>query len=274
MGFVQPKLVQDKGIDSELQTALWNVLSAFHATMSRDSGRHVPGHVRFQQSVRRIWTEFFKFTSDTVLDGSQVWPHARKWFLDNGRPWHELYSFIEFLAQEPEFAAFVSELNEGLQKENSGFRFQSGHFVPITSPAELAAVEQALSPTETALSPVAIHLRQALALLADREKPDYRNSMKESICAVECLCKLIAGMPAATLGPALDKVAKDLSLHDAQRDGFKKLYGYTSDADGIRHALKNDDEPEQEDARYLLVACSAFVNYIIEKARKAGKLPA
>jgi hypothetical protein len=55
---------------------------------------------------------------------------------------------------------------------------------------------------------------------------------------------------------------------------MKKIYGYTCDDQGIRHGLTNNDEPEQEDARFMLVTCSAFVNMVIEKARKKGKLPA
>jgi hypothetical protein len=51
------------------------------------------------------------------------------------------------------------------------------------------------------------------------------------------------------------------------------LYGFTSDGQGIRHALKDMVQPEPEDARFFLVACSAFVNYLSEKARKIGLFP-
>jgi hypothetical protein len=46
------------------------------------------------------------------------------------------------------------------------------------------------------------------------------------------------------------------------------LYGYTSDTHGIRHALKDDSQPNAEDAKFMLVSCSAFVNYLVEKAQK------
>jgi hypothetical protein len=62
-------------------------------------------------------------------------------------------------------------------------------------------------------------------------------------------------------------------LHPKLQEGFKALYGYTSDDHGIRHALKDDGLPQEEDARYLLVSCSAFVSYLAEKARKNGLLP-
>lgn len=81
-------------------------------------------------------------------------------------------------------------------------------------------------------------------------------------------------LESATLGPALDKLAKDLDLNDHLRNGFKEIYVYTCDDHGIRHGLKSVDHPEQEDARFMLIACSAFVNFVTEKARKRGKLSA
>ncbi len=96
--------------------------------------------------------------------------------------------------------------------------------------------------------------------------------MKESISAVEALCKLIASDASATLGTALDKIERQrtVPMHGSLKAAFKALYGYTSDASGIRHALKDEPDVELEDATYMLVTCSAFVNYLVEKARKAG----
>jgi hypothetical protein len=123
------------------------------------------------------------------------------------------------------------------------------------------------------LAPVSKHIDTALKLLSDKQNPDYRNSMKESISAVEAVCKIIAKNENTTLGPALDAVAVKTKLHQRLRDGFKALYAYTSDTHGIRHALKDDDQPEAEDAKFMLVSCSAFVNYLAEKGRKNGLLP-
>jgi len=66
---------------------------------------------------------------------------------------------------------------------------------------------------------------------------------------------------------------KRTRLNADLRDGFKKIYKYTSDDGGIRHALKDEDQPSQEEARFMLIACSAFVNYVTEKARKQGMFP-
>ncbi len=51
---------------------------------------------------------------------------------------------------------------------------------------------------------------------------------------------------------------------------FRQLYGYTSDANGIRHALLDESNLDFEDAKFMLVSCSAFINYLKGKAIKAG----
>jgi hypothetical protein len=46
---------------------------------------------------------------------------------------------------------------------------------------------------------------------------------------------------------------------------FSSLYGYTSDANGIRHALTEEPDLDQADAVFMLVTCSSFCNYLISK---------
>ena len=49
---------------------------------------------------------------------------------------------------------------------------------------------------------------------------------------------------------------------------FTSLYGYTSDEGGIRHGSIDVSNTPSEDAKFMLVSCSAFVNYLIEKWSK------
>jgi hypothetical protein len=41
-------------------------------------------------------------------------------------------------------------------------------------------------------------------------------------------------------------------------------------ADGIRHALLEESTLDLDDAKFMLVSCSGFVNYLAAKAAKAG----
>jgi hypothetical protein len=113
------------------------------------------------------------------------------------------------------------------------------------------------------------HLATALNYLSDRTAPDYRNSIKESVSAVESLCNLITGGK-ESLGEALKKVETAVPIHPALKKGFSAIYGYTSDAGGIRHALLDQPNLNFEDAKFMLVSCSAFINYLLAKAAKAG----
>jgi len=51
-------------------------------------------------------------------------------------------------------------------------------------------------------------------------------------------------------------------LHPALKDGFTKLYGYTNDDDGIRHAMLDEPNIDQSDAKYFLLSCTSFINYL------------
>jgi len=158
--------------------------------------------------------------------------------------------------------------NSILEREISGYRFVGEKIVPITAEEEIAEIEEALRTTES-LTPVAIHLKTALAFMSDRKSPNYRNSIKESISAVEVICRLIAGSDKATLGQALKVIKSKIGLHPSLEKAFSAIYGYTSNAEGIRHALLDESHLYFEDAKFMLVACAAFINYIKLKSSKA-----
>ena len=54
---------------------------------------------------------------------------------------------------------------------------------------------------------------------------------------------------------------------------MENLYGYTSDEDGIRHALLGEQEKvDIDDAVFMFGACASFTAYLVNKARTAGLL--
>lgn len=123
-----------------------------------------------------------------------------------------------------------------MEKENSAYRIINNEITPITSEQEIQSIEDALKNTNQ-YSGVQQHLNQALKLMSDRQNPDYRNSIKESISAVESICKIVTNEDKATLGKALKIIEDKHGLHPALKGSLSQLYGYTSDANGIRHAM-------------------------------------
>lgn len=155
------------------------------------------------------------------------------------------------------------EFNQLFEREYVGYRFVDGLITPITNRIEITTINQAAT---TNSENVNGHFHKAIALLSNREHPDYPNSIKESITAVEAMCNLIVGKKKATLGEALNQLEdKGVPIHNALKSAFKTLYGYASDANGIRHAGDPEgSEATFAEAKYMLVSCSGFVNYLME----------
>jgi AbiJ N-terminal domain 4 len=268
------KLAQIDGADNDLRVALWNIvdrdiLGLYHADPSY-LGRPIR-HSNLYQLFEQLWELYFKRPIDTIPshidDGIKI---LRDYVFT--APWNEVYDIIEFLGgclAGTSAIHFAEHCNASLERENSAYRFIGGEIAPLTSEHDIAAVEMALTATQR-IATVHEHLNAALRLLADRASPDYRNSIKESISAVEALCRLITGDPTATLGKALARIESRIALHGAFKQALSSLYGYTSDAQGIRHALMDDATLTAADARFMLTSCSAFVSYLLALALQAG----
>jgi hypothetical protein len=54
-------------------------------------------------------------------------------------------------------------------------------------------------------------------------------------------------------------------LHKTFKDALSKLYAWTGGQGGICHALMEADSVERQDAQFMLVTCSAFVNYLLDR---------
>jgi hypothetical protein len=259
-------------MENELRSRLWDLVTLNY--WAQVSGINLDDAVNgsMRLLLRKLWHNYFKKPVDTISwDWRRVQSELRSYFFDC--EWNEVYDFIEFLPAENRWTgindSFRSACNKVLEEELSGYRFVADQITPITAEEEIVAVEEAAKLTGK-LSPVTNHIDQALALLSNRENPDYRNSIKESISAVEALCRIVADTPKATLGDALKKIETKVKMHPALNQAFNKLYGYTSDADGIRHSLLDEPNLRFEDAKYMLVTCSSFINYVVAKAIEAG----
>lgn len=160
---------------------------------------------------------------------------------------------------------FIANLNPMLERENSAYRIVGNEFIDVISKDEIEEVEHALDSRHAA---VKIHLERAVSLLSDRKAPDYRNSIKESVSAVESMVKIVSGDSGATLGGGLKKLKDIAPLHPALEKAFLAIYGYTSDSGGIRHALLEESKIERAEARFMLIACSAFINFVSDKYKQ------
>lgn len=262
--------LQIESIDGDLRNTLWNVLYMYY--IERDKEQWIDNS-DFKIFYHIIWHNFFKKPIDSLTRVPTVVEKIRDWFFK--ACWWEVYDFLEFIPgcnEDRISEEFRKTCNHALEKEMAGYRFVDKLISPITNENELGEIEKAIENTkQTKLFGVHEHLKTALAKLSHRKIPDYRNSIKESISAVESICRIISEDPKAELGQALKKLEdKGIEIHAALKKGFSSIYGYTSDEGGIRHAMLEESKLEFEDAQYMLITCSAFTNYLIVKAQKAG----
>lgn len=271
------QLIQLESMDEPLRNGLWSLLIAYcwdTAEHVRDWNSHhltpdSPNQELYEFSLC-LWLHYFKRPLDTL---HYTWPKLKAELREHffKCEWYEVYDFIEFVARNYEQhafqEAFIPACNHLLEKEMSAYRFVDGVIVPITDTLELEAIEQALAGSR---DPVVEHLGRALELLSDRNAPDYRNSMKESISAVESLVSIIIKPEKGTLPQLLKRLGDEFGVHPSLKEAFGKLYGYTSDAGGIRHALKDADSVDFHDAKLMLILCTSFINFVEGKLQRVG----
>jgi hypothetical protein len=265
--------IQLDSMDIELKNSLWNVVTIFLIEPMEKSHQWLE-YSKYNTALESIWFSFFKEPTDQIsVSTGDVGLELRRRFFKGDYLF--VYDFIDFLASMEGVPFnkhnFMEACNFVLKRELSGYRFVNEQLAPITNEGEILEIEKAFQTTsEKGLEAVKIHLGEALNKLSDKKSPDYRNSIKESISALEALCQIITGDNRAELGKALKKIKEKIPIHAALEQGFIKIYGYTSDGDGIRHALFDEDNLDQEDALFMLISCSSFVNYLISKSEKIG----
>lgn len=254
--------VQVDDLDDETRTILWN---AVHAMFLQNLPERTTYSTTYADWVSRVWVGHFKQRVDTA----PTWHRDVREILSREvleAPWYDVYSFLERVATawpEPARATrFRRLVNDLLAAQLCGYRFVGNDIIQLTDENEIAAITQAQADA-VAVPPAREHLSRAVTLLNDRQNPDYANSIKESIAAVEASARFVTGNPKATLGDALKKID---GLHPALRKGWLALYGYTSDAGGIRHAAEDEITSDVDHALYFLVTCSAFVSLLLAKS--------
>jgi Arc/MetJ-type ribon-helix-helix transcriptional regulator len=259
--------LQKDSMDDALRSSIWSAIMM--TTLEHTDYDSVERIVKF---ARLANLQFFKKPIDQTSNNAKtVTEEIRNWFFR--ADWNEVYDFLEYCVNfennagskgKEQSETLMGLANGFLKLELSAYRVVSGQIVPLTNDEEIKSVNETVE-RRGKFSPASDHIQAAIRLYSDRKNPDYRNSVKESISAVEAVVRLISGNEKATLGDALKIVDQSHSLHPALREGLLKIYGYTNDESGIRHSMVDESSVDKTDAYFMLVSCSAFCNFLIER---------
>ena len=269
-GYKVEKQIQHECISDVLRRRIWNL---FYQWEIQDGGlSSVRINLAFQgkQTIEAKICDKLGFIVNSSTKGLNAQGKI-EYYLTKECEWYEVYDFIDIhlgVLDEEKKIQRAQQYNELFEQEKSGYRVVNNSVEPITNKQEIEIIEAA---SNSPYHSVNEHLQKALDFYGDRKNPDYENSIKESISAVEAMCCIINGKD-STLNKAIENLKnKGLHIHPALEKAFISLYAYTCDEKGIRHAGIDFVNAPAEDAKYMLVSCSAFINYLIEKWSKVQK---
>ncbi|MCH7691140.1 MAG: hypothetical protein IIA17_08875, partial [candidate division Zixibacteria bacterium] len=234
-GYKNKKEVQYEQMDNGLRVALWNTLELFFWNKREEnaSGLIEVGDYFWDQPLKIIV--------------SALWIDLLNWSLDEMPPywgdvkgelkhhlfyceWHEVYSFVEYLAPLAEnlergsAQRFVERCNTVLKQQCSAWQFVKGTIIPISNEIELEEISSAM---EIPFDSVRNQLQTALDCLSKRPVPDKRNCIKETISAVESLARKILDSKNETFGKLIPQLQKELYLHESNKETLRNYWKWT-----------------------------------------------
>ena len=162
-----------------------------------------------------------------------------------GHDFNQVLDFIEIIIEENVIPKNVGLKIGGLfEKHGAAYRLDFSstpyRFVPSASKEQNESTQHALQTLhEGNMDGATTHLRQAAEHI---NACQYADAITDCILAVESVARIIDPQSSATLGPALHSLEQTGVLnHPVLKQAFLKLYGYTDDEQGLRHALLDQD---------------------------------
>lgn len=178
--------------------------------------------------------------------------------------WFDVYDFIEAMwdaIQLNQREEFTNELNEYFVESGIGWKIDYGLIQTRGDKNFEITLTNVTHILESAkLITANTEIKEALADLSRRPKPDITGSIQHSLACLECLCREAIGDHRATLGDLMKKangiIPKPLD------SAIAKIWGYTSEQG--RH-LREGRIPEYLEAELVVELSAAISSYLGKK---------
>ena len=254
-------------LSDDFRRELWNLLWRFICDNTHHSYYGGSSYnAQFSGFLIRILGKYAKQTEDTIsTEYDQTNSRLKRVVLD-GNPKH-LLPLVEFMAGDhftPE--GLLKKLSTLFDEHRAAYRIditeRPYRIFKRTSVEESDATLHSIERLKDhGFEPALAHLRHAAEHMHIGQ---FADSIADSVHAVESVARSIA--PGEnTLGKTLNKLKTEGKIeHSSLIQGFLKIYGYTSDEGGVRHALINSDTANVDEtlALFFYNACAAFAGYL------------
>lgn len=251
------QVFEGKELRGPARMRIWQVFAKQYVLGNRGNAFNIVEDLLSYIGKQYVWT----YSAFDHRDNVQMLQR----YICSDAEWYKVIDFVEYVIKHDLNGAhgFTELFNEILEDEKTGYYIVAGVVTPLVNDAEITAVTEAY---DGAPQHVAESIKKALKLYSDIEKPDYSNAVKEMITAVEALCCTIVGGTENTLGAAVNKLSEyGVELNEFLSDAIKKLYKYTCNEEGVRHGGTEIKDVPIEDARFMIIICSAIINYLVAK---------
>lgn len=267
-----PRSMQLEEISEDLRREIFNAVRVLLLGTKSSFGYFVNDGARF---IERIFGKFSGITEDKVdnnFENILDWSNRIIYYEEFNR----VLDFLEIVMNDNyEIEYFSTRIGEAFEQYGAAYRLNTSQrpyrFFPCSSKEQGDATQTAIETLRgDNMHGASTHLRQAAEHINARR---YGNSIADSIHAVESVARHIDPKSSKALGPALRSIENaGLLKHPALKQAFSKLYGYTSDEQGIRHALIDQAAPDvgSDEAMFMFGACASFAAYLANKHRQAG----
>jgi hypothetical protein len=246
-------------VSAELRRLLY-----YYISLEIDRGSYAtPYSVVFKDEWRRVAMDLHVLFFEQPVDKFDIGAYANKQrfnlFIQDAKI-GPLFNLVEFLVRHRGCSSELKrELADAFVTARAAYRlFDNKYITAIGTAEQAAAFERAIADAEVKNATAA--RKQLIAAGVALRNSDWAGSVRESIHAVEAMAVRLAPGTNA-LGAALKVLEQRGHLHGGLKAAFSSLYGYSSDEEGVRHALVFGDEAQvdEADALFMLGACASFV---------------
>jgi len=271
-----PEAMQLERLSDEFRIQIWNLVRGSLTALAT----HGPAFSFFgrdgERCLERVLGRLTGMPEDEVDTDYKAAMSFVKEVVLKGKFFFVLDLLELFSNEGPLWLPFAEQVHEIFEHNAAPYHFDISqppfHFIPRGSTEQGEAIQRAADTLRQAkMDGASTHLRKAAEAMNGGR---YAESVGNSIHAVESVACLIDPKAAKTLGPALKSLQdRGVLKHEALAKAFSALYGYSSNEQGIRHALLDRGEADVglDEAMFMYGACASFAAYLVSKHRQIGE---